>query len=32
LLVAENGGPAMLARVGVMRTFNADPKEHQWEV
>jgi hypothetical protein len=38
LLVAEHGGPTMLARIGVMRAlsrhvervFNPDRKEHHW--
>ncbi|MEO6783932.1 MAG: hypothetical protein ABI407_20585 [Bradyrhizobium sp.] len=38
ILVAENGGPAMFARIGVMRAlnrhvkrvFNPDRKDHHW--
>ena len=38
ILVAENGGPTMLARVGVMRAlnrhvervFNPERKSHHW--
>ncbi|MEH2506417.1 hypothetical protein V1290_005228 [Bradyrhizobium sp. AZCC 1578] len=38
ILVAESGGPTMLARIGVMRAlnrhvervFNADRKSHHW--
>ena len=38
ILVAENGGPTMFARIGVMRAldrkvervFNPDRKEHHW--
>jgi hypothetical protein len=38
ILVAENGGPTMLARIGVMRAlnrnveqvFNVDRKSHHW--
>ncbi len=38
ILVAENGGPTMLARIGVMqalnqhvpRTFNSDRKDTHW--
>jgi len=38
ILMAENGGPTMLARVGVMRglnrhverVFNPDRKDHYW--
>ena len=39
ILVAANGGPTMLARIGVMRAlnrghvprvFNPDRKEHHW--
>jgi hypothetical protein len=38
ILVAENGGPTMLARIGVMRAlnrhvkrpFNDTPKKHHW--
>ena len=38
ILVAENGGPTMLARIGVMRAlnrrvervFNPDRKDHHW--
>jgi hypothetical protein len=38
LLVAEHGGPTMLARIGVMRApnrhvdrvFNPDRKDHRW--
>ena len=38
LLVAEHGGPTMMARIGVMRAlnrnvervFNPDRKEHHW--
>ena len=39
ILVAERGGPTMLARIGVLRAlnrhhvleFNSDRKPHQWE-
>jgi len=38
ILVAENGGPTMLARIGIARalnrhvprTFNPDRKDHHW--
>ena len=38
ILVAETGGPTMLARIGVMRAsnrhvervFNSDGKDHHW--
>ena len=38
VIVAENGGPTMLARIGVMRAlnrhvervFNPDRKDHHW--